>query len=335
MTLRALLCGVVAASAFAGGYIGVAHAQVAVSAAKPAENGPRWFGGARSPQEANQPGPADPKISIHAKQGKAYGDAVAALPDWNGVWGIKNELATGVFDPATAENVHDNIEGADFGVAAGGREHPPYTPEYEKIYTEKVRKAKDNGFNDDYVSFCRPQGFPRWYANPGAWDMILTPKVIFWVMGEQGNIRRIYMDGRKFPTPDTAYPMDQGFSVGHWEGDTLVIETQDMMAGSYDQSGAPYSDKLHVMERIHMLPSGELQADITLDDPGVLAHTWRVTRYISRVPLDPEIAAIKGPGPNYQTNIGNYCSGNRNVADSKGNQSVLLPGEQPASRNGK
>lgn len=325
MTMRAtLLAGAVLAAATVS--FGAAHAQVTVNESKATT--PRWFGGSgQTPQEANKPGPADPKINIHAKQGKEYGDAVAQLPDWNGVWGVKNELATGVFDPDSSEGVHDDKEGADFGVAPGGREHPPYTPEYEKLYADRVQKAKE-GFNDDYVSFCRPQGFPRWYANPGQWEMIVTPKLILWSMGEQGNTRRIYMDGRKFPDADSGYPMDQGFSVGHWEGETLVVETRYMMAGRYDQSGAPYSDNLHVWERIHMIPSGELQVDLTLEDPGVLSKPWKVTRYLSRARLTPEIAAIKGPGPNFATVIGNYCSGNRNLQDATGNQSVLLPGEK-------
>jgi len=318
--LCALLIGVSAA-----GLAVSAQAQVQVRESKPVEGGPKWYGGGAG--APGQPGPADPNVDVHAVQGKAYGDAVAKLPDWNGVWQVKDELAVGVFDPKTADGVHDENGGADFGVVAGGRMHPPYTPKYEQIYTERVRRAKEDGFNDDYVSFCRPQGFPRWYANPGSWDMIVTPKVIWWVMGEQGNIRRIYMDGRKFPDPDVGYPMDMGFSVGHWEGDTLVVETRYMMAGNYDQSGAPYSDNLHTVERIHMLPSGELQADVTLTDPGVLAHPWTVTRILNRVRVPPEIAAIKGPGPNYATVVGNYCSGNRNVQDANGNQSVLLPGE--------
>jgi hypothetical protein len=305
--------------------LSAAQAQVSVSETKPTT--PRWYGG-MTPQEASVPGPADPTINIHARQGKAYADAVAQLPDWNGVWEPKNELAIGVFDPATADGVHDKAEGADFGVAAGGRMHPPYLPEYEKIYSERVRKAKEESFNDDYVSFCRPQGFPRWYAVPGGSDMVVTPRVIWWVMGYGGNIRRIYMDGRKFPDPDTAYPLDMGFSIGHWEGDTLVVQTRDMMAGSYDQSGAPYSNNLRVTERIQMIPSGELQSDITLEDPGVLAKAWHVTRYLSRVRPSPDVATIRGPGQNYATLKGEYCSGNRNVQDSTGNQSVLLPGEK-------
>src|SRR5206468_3176030 len=133
--------------------------------------------------------------------------------------------------------------------------------------------------------------------------------------------------GRTFLDPDVGYPQDQGFSVGHWEGDTLVVETRNMMAGRYDQSGAPYSDKLHVVERIHMVPSGELQVDMTLTDPGVLSRPWKVTRILRRQPAQPGTNASKAPGADYATVVGNYCSGNRNIQDATGNQSVLLPGE--------
>jgi hypothetical protein len=157
--------------------------------------------------------------------------------------------------------------------------------------------------------------------------MVITPKVIWWVMGEQGNIRRIYMDGRSFMDPDVGYPQDEGFSIGHWEGDTLVVETRNMMAGRYDQSGAPYSDKLHMVERIHMLPSGELQVDMTLTDPGVLTRPWKVSRILRRIPAAPGTNSSKAPGADYATVVGNYCSGNRNLPDATGNQSVVLPGE--------
>jgi hypothetical protein len=297
-----------------------AFAQVEVKSSEHVER-PSWYGGGAKP---GQPGPAVPGLDLHKKIGAEFGRAIAELPDWNGVWQVKDELAVGVFDPASADGVHDQVEGADFGVNAGGREHPPYNAKYEAIYTEKVRKAKDEGFNDDYVSFCRPQGFPRFYATPGKFEIIVTPKVI-WMPSEQlGNIRRIYMDGRPHLDPDRTEGLDEGDSIGHWEGDTLVIDTINIAAGNYDQSGAPYSDQTHVVERLHMLPSGELQADMTITDPVMLTRPWHVSRILERVKLPAEIAAIKGPGVNWAFSADAYCDNNRNVPDANGSQTVKL-----------
>lgn len=278
-------------------------------------------------QNPGAPGPADPNVDPRAKHGEAFAAAFAQLPNWTGTWQVKDELAIGVFDPETADGAHDDRDGTDFGIAAGGRQHPPYTAEYERIYSERVRKAKEEGFNDDYVSFCRPQGVPRWYATPGEWDMVVLPRIILMAANQMGSIRRIYMDGRGFPDPDSAFPLDMGFSVGRWEGDVLVIETRNMMAGNYDQSGPPYSDDLHMVERIRMLPSGELQADVTLTDLGVLKQPWKVTRILNRTRPARTTTAQPAAGPEWSTITGSYCSGNRNIQDASGNQGVLLRSE--------
>jgi hypothetical protein len=262
-----------------------------------------------------------------ARQGKAYGDAVAAMPDWNGVWEVTEEVAIGAFDPVTAENIHDRQEGLDFGIAPGGRMRPPYKPEVEKLYTERVQRAKADGFNDDPVSFCRAQGVPRVYATPGSVEIIVTPKVTWMIWSYFANIRRIYTDGRAHPPEDAAYPVDQGHSIGRWEGSTLVVDTVNMLAGNYDQSGAPYSDKLHMVERIQMMPNGQLKSEVTLTDPEMLSRPWTVTRWFNRVKLQPQIAAITGPGPNWADVESVHCTNNRNGADAQGSQSVQLPGD--------
>ena len=268
------------------------------------------------------------KVDVNAKQGKAYGDAVAQMPNWIGVWEVTQEVAIGAFDPITAEHIHDGQPGLDFGITPGGRIHPPYKPAFEKLYAARVRKAKESGYNDDPVSFCRPQGVPRVYATPQSVEIIVTPKVTWMIWAYFANIRRIYTDGRKHPPADISYGTDQGHSIGHWEGSTLVVDTVNMLAGSYDQSGAPYSDKLHMVERISMLPNGQLKSDITLTDPEMLTRPWHVTRYLDRVKLQPEVENIKGAGPNWNDVESIHCTGNRNGADEHGNQSVQLPGDK-------
>jgi hypothetical protein len=270
-------------------------------------------------------------VDVDETQGQAYGDAVARMPNWNGVWRVTQELQIGAFDPATAVGIHDGQEGTDFGIAAGGREYPPYQPEVEMRYAETVRRAKEDGYSSDYVSFCRPQGVPRVYATPGIVEIMVTPKVTWMTWAQSANIRRIYTDGRGHPAADVSYPTDQGHSIGRWEGSTLVVDTVNLMAGSYDLSGAPYSDKLHLIERISMIPNGQLKSEITLEDPDLMTQPWRVTRYFDREPLPPGIARLNGPGPNWVDVESLHCSGNRNVPDQNGAQTIALPGDKSSA----
>jgi hypothetical protein len=277
-------------------------------------------------------------VNPNARQGKAYGNAVAAMPDWNGVWEVTEEVAIGAFDPVTAEGIHDGQIGLDFGIAPGGRMHPPFNAETERAYTETVRRAREQGFNADEVSFCRPQGVPRVYATPGQVEIIVTPKVTWMIWAYFANIRRIYTDGRGHPPADVSYPVDQGHSIGHWEGSTLVVDTVNMLPGSYDQSGAPYSDQLHMVERFSMLANGQLKSEITLTDPVYLTRPWKITRYLNRARLQPTLPKAQGPGAVWNDVESVHCTGNRNAADANGSQSVQLPGEpgyRPPDATGK
>jgi hypothetical protein len=96
-------------------------APVLAASAAPAKKGPSGY-----------LGNTGQTVDVNARQGKAYGDAVAEMPNWNGVWEVTLEVPIGAFDPATAENIHDGRPGLDFGIAPGGRMHPPYKAQIEK-----------------------------------------------------------------------------------------------------------------------------------------------------------------------------------------------------------
>jgi hypothetical protein len=302
MTLRFDLLG--------AGALVAAAATVAISAA-PASAAPA------GKSAATKVSPA------HAKQGMAYGRAVAALPDWNGVWQFIGDF---VFDPATAVNTHDGKAGTDFGTPGGSYMKPPYKPEWQAEYDRHI-KATAEGKATDPVADCRVEGIPRDLgAVPGAIEIVVLPKVTFMSWAWFDQTRRIYTDGRPHPPRDVAYERDLGHSIGHWEGDTLVVDTVDMRAGYYDQTEAPYSAKLHMVERLHVLDSGILQDDITLEDPVMLTRPWHVTRQFRRAPV--EYHDKTRPGPDWNDVESVFCTNNRN-ATVNGVQSVQLPGETP------
>lgn len=132
-------------------------------------------------------------------------------------------------------------------------------PEYEKIMNG--RKA-----GQDPEANCLPTGVPRMAPYP--WTIATAPGKLFFLF--EGNIhsyRQIFMDGRKHSKdPD---PTWYGESIGHWEGDTLVVDTvgfNDLFW--FDFAGHPHTEQLHVVERITRPDLGNLVEEILIDDPG-------------------------------------------------------------------
>ena len=130
-------------------------------------------------------------------------------------------------------------------------------------------------------SRCWMSGVPTYLLNPAQPTFIMQePKKITMVWQMDQQVRHIYMD-----VPHSANPKPSwyGESIGHWEGDTLVVDTIGQNNKTFiDNYRTPHTDKLHVVERFHLIEGGEkLQADITIEDPGALkqplhvTHQWR------------------------------------------------------------
>jgi hypothetical protein len=125
----------------------------------------------------------------------------------------------------------------------------------------KTRMSKD-----DPEANCLPTGVPR--QNPYPWRIVQTPALIFFLF--EGNIhsyRQIFMDGRKHPAdPD---PTWYGHSVGHFDDDTLVIDSVGFNDKFwFDFAGHPHTEQLHVVERFHRPDLGHLEYEATITDPG-------------------------------------------------------------------
>lgn len=135
----------------------------------------------------------------------------------------------------------------------------PLQPWAEKL--AKTRMSKD-----DPEALCLPTGVPR--QAPYPWRVVQTPTHMFFLF--EGNIhsyRQIFLDGRKHPAdPDPSW---YGHSVGHWEGDTLVVDSVGFNDKFwFDFAGHPHTERLHVIERFQRPDLGTLKYDVTIDDPG-------------------------------------------------------------------
>jgi hypothetical protein len=158
---------------------------------------------------------------------------------------------------------------------------PQLTPAYAKKYAEWRRKFETGEQDPDSVTRCLAFGLARFGTMPV--EIIQTPGQITMNLGVLHDIRRIYMDGIGHTTG--ADPSFNGDSVGHWDGDTLVVETNNIRAGTIDRNGVPYSDKLTAVERIRRVSPTRLEIETTLTDPEAFVTPFTIKR--AYVPMPP------------------------------------------------
>ena len=150
-----------------------------------------------------------------------------------------------------------------------GTQPPPLKPGAEKFRI--VRTGNDVRGRTTLVQECVPLGIPQTYITPYPWQFIQTPKMMIQVFEYPSAIRFIPLDGRPLPAdPDPSW---MGTAVGRWEGDTLVIES----AGYNDKTEVHsfmHTESLHVVEKFRKLENGNLQYEVTVEDPNVWVGPW-------------------------------------------------------------
>jgi hypothetical protein len=244
--------------------------------------------------------------------GAAWGNQLDALPDWTGNWMIdgccmfpERRFHVVVKDPGK------DVGGFSYGELPGSYfTGAPYKPEYQKIYDARVREARDEFKIYDSMGTCMvPHGMPRIIGGgPGPTEFIVTPEQTTLIWDYMNEQRRIYTDGRPHPSAAEYSPSVMGHSIGHWEGDTLVVDTTLMKAAIYDRSGAPHSDQVHLAERIRKTNDTTIEFQVVIEDPVMFAQPWKVSRLYHRTTMGPE---------------GSYCENNRNPVSENGQTAVL------------
>jgi hypothetical protein len=202
----------------------------------------------------------------------------SSLPDWSGIWAM---VGPTVFDRATVQP-SDGRAGT-----AGVREFPPYNERWEAKYRANIERVAADRFPDP-VSICGvPHGFPRLMNLPDVYEFVVRPEQT-WIITENGpNVLRIYTDGRDHPAPADLWPTFSGDSVGHWEGDTLVVDTIGIKGEDgtiIDRTGLVLSTAAHIVMRLRAVDTDLLEASFAIDDPEALTATWRVTKQYRRLP---------------------------------------------------
>ncbi len=133
----------------------------------------------------------------------------------------------------------------------------------------------DNG-KDDPVTHCKPAGALRLLTFPPYRKIVEVPGMLAILSERDVTYRQIFTDGRMLP--DDPSPSWNGYSAGHWEGDTLVVETTGFHDGMWlDRSGSPMTDAAKIVERYHRINYGNLEIQITMDDPKAYTKPWTIT----------------------------------------------------------
>lgn len=144
---------------------------------------------------------------------------------------------------------------------------PSYGPKAVEASTDPVNPTtgKDVG--------CFPPGVPRIYIQPFPFEIIQLPGRVIELFEFDHHVRQVWTDGRQHPKdPD---PTWMGDSIGHWEGDTLVVDTVGFNDKTWvDRGGLPHSDQLHVIERIRRPSHDTLEINFTIDDPKTYVKPW-------------------------------------------------------------
>ena len=147
----------------------------------------------------------------------------------------------------------------------------PLQPWAEQLYKERI----DNNGKDHPGVRCLPSGIPEKNNIPDGLKVVQTPDLLVFLYESRTIYRQVFMDGR--PLPTNAQPTWMGYSIGRWEGDTLVIETIGQNGKTWlDMRGLPGTEALKVIERYTRPNIGRINIDVTIDDPKAYTKPWSV-----------------------------------------------------------
>ncbi|HTM04136.1 MAG TPA: hypothetical protein VL173_11570 [Vicinamibacterales bacterium] len=150
------------------------------------------------------------------------------------------------------------------------KEKTPYQPWAAALYD--FRQANEL----EPHTRCKPSGGARQFLTPYGVEFVELPeiqRIYIFDIGGPHTFRTIYTDGRKHP--DHLQPTYYGHSVGHWEGDTLVVDTVGFNEAFWmDRRGMPTTDKLHLVEKFTRTSKERINYEITVDDPGAYTAPW-------------------------------------------------------------
>ena len=167
-------------------------------------------------------------------------------------------------------------QSAPLSDGSGGRtpNEPLLTPPFMAKW-EMIRKTRIAGSAEyDNTAKCLPPGMPAMMGMPYGMEVMQTKDKITFFSELNDALRRVYLDGRKPSAKVLDDPTYAGYSTGHWEGDTLVVDTVALNTNSFVEGFTPHSEDMTVTERIRFTEPGLLEDRITVTDPKAFTKPW-------------------------------------------------------------
>jgi len=219
-------------------------------------------------------------------------------PDFTGIWnngfgavggfgrgrgaGPVSAQGSGAPSPTPAETTPPLA--TFFNVGAGFPDGLPFKP-WAKAELDRRRADNDK---DNPDAHCLPMGLLQFHEHVQPRKIVQTKDLVVIIYEANYGLRQIFLDGRKLPDNDPT-PWWYGYSVGHWEGDTLVVETTNLRDGGWlDIWGSPLTDKAKITERYTRPKFGQLIIDVTIDDPKAYTKPFTV-RFNQRLSPSDEL----------------------------------------------
>jgi hypothetical protein len=178
------------------------------------------------------------------------------------------------FDPKDLSGVWGNN-----GMELDVKNVPPFTAEGAKMF-EATRSEIPSTNSRDGMLICDPIGYPRWFAYNYGMEFVVLPDRVLQFFEWGHTWRTIWTDGRKLPE-DPPQQRWLGYAVGHWEGDTFVVEGNGYDERSWISEdrrnrirGFAHSDQMRTVERYRRTSYGTLEAEMTIIDPKVFTQPW-------------------------------------------------------------
>jgi hypothetical protein len=205
--------------------------------------------------------------------------AADGKPDLSGLWGNRCPTSNGPVLCAPEVAVPQAFGDIGRGVKGG----LPYQRWAADIV--KARQA-DNG-KDDPTTHCLPGGVAKLHTAALLRKIIQVPGLVVFLNERNASYRQIFTDGR--PLPKDPNPSWNGYSTGHWAGDTLVVESIGFQSGQWlDRAGSPLTEAARITEKFHRPDYGTLEIEMTIDDPEAYTKPWSI-QLKQEIVLDTEL----------------------------------------------
>ncbi len=216
------------------------------------------------------PGPFLPELARGEEHPAQPAASAPHLPDGRPDFGGKGAWYPG-FSGNIAEIKWKGVKSADQHVDV------PFLPWSLQLFNERVNSDS----KDDPEARCLPVGVPRYMFDPYAFQMIQTDDKVIFIFEGDNDPWRIVRIGPGAAHPKELNPTWLGDAVGHYEGDTLVVDVTGFNDKAWlDQAGHPQTEKLHVTERYTRTDLMTLKYQVTIDDPGAYAKPWTASNTV-------------------------------------------------------